>query len=122
MGRHPRLAVVAAFVAVIVAAGLYWGLDPAGHPFPRCMVNALTGLECPGCGSQRAIHALLHGDIAAAWGYNALLVTVLPLMPLLFATYLWPGRLGALDRVLSSRPFILSVLTVIILWTVYRNL
>lgn len=29
---------------------------------------------CPGCGSQRAIHQLLHGHIAEAFKLNALLI------------------------------------------------
>ncbi len=32
----------------------------------------LTGLLCPGCGSQRAIHQLLHGHLAASFQYNQL--------------------------------------------------
>lgn len=45
-----------------------------------CPVKALTGMECPGCGFQRSLWALLQGDIAGSWhAYPALipfLVTV----------------------------------------------
>ena len=46
-------------------AVLFFFLDPAKHTiFPRCVFNSLTGYYCPGCGSQRAIHSMLHLDFA----------------------------------------------------------
>lgn len=41
--------------------------------WPRCPVHALTGGFCPGCGAQRAIRAVLSGDLRLAVRYNALL-------------------------------------------------
>ena len=49
--------------------GLSWFLR-GGHLL--CPIYELTGLYCPGCGSGRAARALLRGDIAAAFGHNAL--------------------------------------------------
>ena len=86
------------------------------------MFLTLTGWECPGCGSQRAIHALLHGQLGQAWHYNALLLFELPLVALLGVMWIWPGRWPRLEKALYSRGFILALLTVIIIWTVYRNL
>ena len=54
--------------------------DPAHYPFPRCPLFVITGLYCPGCGSQRALHALLHGQLARAAGLNLLAVLCLPLL------------------------------------------
>ena len=42
--------------------------------FPRCAFNALTGLQCPGCGGLRATHQLLHGNFAVAWQLNPLVL------------------------------------------------
>lgn len=55
-------------VSVAMALGVvYFFFDPAGSRlFPRCPFLSLTGLRCPGCGSQRALHSLLHGEIARA--------------------------------------------------------
>jgi len=39
--------------------------------FPPCLFHRLTGLSCPGCGMQRFVHALTHGRLAEAVGYNA---------------------------------------------------
>ena len=54
-----------------VAIMLFYGLnDPADHtPLPKCLLKTVTGYDCPGCGAQRALHALLHGRIADAWHF-----------------------------------------------------
>ena len=41
---------------------------------------ALSGLYCPGCGSTRALHALLHGDLVQALAMNPLLVLAAPVL------------------------------------------
>jgi len=46
--------------------------------FPKCPFRSLTGLQCPGCGSQRAIHDLLNLDILGAFRENALMVVSIP--------------------------------------------
>ena len=37
-----------------------------------CVFRELTGLYCPGCGSGRAVIALLHGRVGAAFRHNPL--------------------------------------------------
>lgn len=49
-------------VALLLAAGLYFGLSYwLGHPVHRCALRALTGWPCPGCGLSRAITLMLRG-------------------------------------------------------------
>lgn len=38
----------------------------------RCLFYELTGLYCPGCGSGRAMSALLHGELRSAFRNNLL--------------------------------------------------
>src|SRR5438067_2053494 len=65
-------------VLTVCAAILYF-LDPAHFDFyPKCAFYQSTGLLCPGCGSLRALHQLLHGHWAEALRFNALLVLFLP--------------------------------------------
>lgn len=67
-------------VASIGASLTLFLFNPAESRFyPRCLFHSLTGLDCPGCGGLRAAHQLLHGNIRAAFGYNPLLVCLLPL-------------------------------------------
>jgi len=57
--------------------------DAAGSPLPPCPLRVLTGLYCPGCGSTRCLHALLHGDLALAFTMNPLLVIAAPVLVLM---------------------------------------
>lgn len=42
--------------------------------FPKCVLHQWTGLHCPGCGSTRACHALLHGRWTDAVRFNPMLI------------------------------------------------
>ncbi len=69
--------------AALGAAALLYHCNPAGNTlYPPCPLHALTGCYCPGCGSLRAAHALLHFDVAAAWHLNPLMVASLPVLAL----------------------------------------
>jgi hypothetical protein len=69
-------------------AVLFFVLDPARHSiFPRCIFNSITGYYCPGCGSQRAIHSLLHLRLMDVVSYNFLF---LPAALLIMYHYLHP--------------------------------
>ena len=66
---------------VALAAGVLFCFDPNRYPFyPLCFFHRATGLLCPGCGSLRALHQLLHGNLATAFHFNALLVSSIPLL------------------------------------------
>jgi len=75
-------------IAVSVVTGalvILYCIDPAEAAiFPPCPFHLLTGQYCPGCGSLRAIHKLLHGQLMAAFMLNPLLVVSLPLLGLMF--------------------------------------
>lgn len=93
-------------------AMLRWG-DPTSPSWPlRCPSLAVFGLFCPGCGSQRAVHSLLHGEFGAAVAYNPLLVLILLLSPLA----LW--RPGVLRNVMVGRSLVVGT----ILFAVVRNI
>lgn len=54
--------------------------DPATAGFyPPCLFKTIFGRPCPGCGSLRAAHQLLHGNVTEAWALNKPLLIALPL-------------------------------------------
>lgn len=67
--------------AAALGAAILFCFDPSQYAFyPHCIFHQVTGYLCPGCGGLRAIHQLLHGNLASAWHFNALLVaSLLPL-------------------------------------------
>ncbi|WP_158825261.1 DUF2752 domain-containing protein [Mucilaginibacter lacusdianchii] len=68
-------------IGILILIGIYFNYNPAKYSFfPKCPFHYLTGLDCPGCGSQRAIYALLHGNIIGAIHQNLLLIISLPFL------------------------------------------
>ena len=73
----------AALLFMTVAASVLFFFDPAVYGFyPPCLFKTIFGHACPGCGSLRAMHQLLHGNVAAAWAMNKPIVVGLPLAAL----------------------------------------
>jgi hypothetical protein len=100
-----------------------WRIDSAAHPgsLPPCPVFALTGLFCPGCGSTRAMHALLHGDLPRAFAMNPLMVVAIPLLALMAASRTgWSAAAAACAtlRLHSARGWAIALLG----YAVARNL
>ena len=54
--------------------------------FPRCPFLVLTGYKCPGCGTLRAIHALLHFRFVEAIELNPFMVASVPLVVILLVS------------------------------------
>ncbi|MFI6510724.1 DUF2752 domain-containing protein [Streptosporangium sp. NPDC050855] len=88
-------------VAALAGAAVAFvaAVDPGepGH-YPPCPFLMLTGLYCPGCGGLRAVHALAHGDLPAALGFNPLVVIMIPVLAALWGRWTlraWRG--GAPD-------------------------
>ncbi|MEO0404969.1 MAG: DUF2752 domain-containing protein, partial [Bacteroidota bacterium] len=46
--------------------------------FISCPIYSVSGYECPGCGSQRAIHDVMHFRLVDAFKHNAMVLLMLP--------------------------------------------
>lgn len=79
IGRAAAPVAVATTVATCLAAILL-RFPPEQYSFyPQCPVHALLHIQCPGCGTTRALAALLRGHVAEAFRLNALTMSMLPL-------------------------------------------
>ena len=97
--------------------------DPKDYPiFPKCPLLLLTGIKCPGCGSQRAIHSLLHSDLTNAFKYNMLLITSLPYIGALLYSESHKVKHPSLYHQLNNTKLVWGYLIIIIIWWIIRNI
>ncbi len=82
--RLPHDGLAAFFLLAGTAIFVLWRFPPDRNAFyTACPIHQYLHLLCPGCGSTRAIAALLHGQVREALRWNALLLLVeLPLAAL----------------------------------------
>ena len=82
-------------LAPLACIALYL-FDPAAKddPYPNCPFLWLTGYYCPGCGTLRAYHQLLRGNVVDAIGLNPLTVVALPAMVYAVASMWLTGYRG----------------------------
>lgn len=104
---------------IIVLGVAYYFIDPAMHKWvPKCPFMLLTGLKCPGCGSQRVLHALAHGQIVEAFRQNALLIPAMLYVLTIIVSRRWP----AVHNKITGRVAGWIVFGVIMLFWITRNI
>ena len=114
--QGPALALLAGAVAVC-AILLFADPNAAGSVLPACPFHALTRLYCPGCGTTRALHALLHGQLGLALSMNPLAVLAVPLVPALLLRPRFPDQ-AWLAKLADARLW----MPVVLAFSVLRNL
>ena len=110
--------------AGLIAAGVVASVDPnqPGH-YPTCPFLWISGYYCPGCGSLRASHDLLHGDVTSAFARNPLALALLPAV--LAAWVLWGLRLAGVTAWSPTKikpGWIWTLLAVVLLYWAARNI
>jgi hypothetical protein len=86
----------------LVLAGLglvyLYMVEPSPATTPPCPTRWLLGIPCPGCGSLRAVHHLLHLRVGRAWSLNPLATLALPALAIALLQPRTPGRLDWRSR------------------------
>ena len=123
---------VMVLLALIVFLAIYLLGDPSSSAWwLKCPLHVLTGWQCPFCGLQRQLHALLHFRIYDAWLLNPVLLLCYPYLLLLFVSSIFPNILHSsrLPRCLRrffaiciSDRAIFVFFAVLLLWGLGRNL
>jgi hypothetical protein len=107
----------------LTAAALVGVVDPnePGH-YPTCPFLYLTGYYCPGCGSLRAVHAIVHGDLGQALDRNPLTVLFLPYLLWAWGSWLYRSVTGRQKGDLAPPWVVWSLLVAVIAFWALRNL
>jgi hypothetical protein len=117
------IALIAVFGITALAVVLF-KFDPEQHAFyPKCLLHSLTGLNCAGCGSLRATHHLLRGELTAAFRSNSLLV-LMGVLPIVVCIRWLRGESPArlFQRFFSHPALAWIFLVTILTFTILRNL
>ena len=87
---------------------------------PVCPFHQLTGLWCPGCGTTRMLHYLVHGELRMALRQNVMALVALPGVCYALSRELWPSLKIAWPAV--SNGLTVSFASMLILFGVARNI
>ena len=117
-----RILYAVALVVILTLLAIFpndWWMLP-------CPLYQWTGWQCPFCGGQRMMQALLHGDVVLAFTYNPLLVCSLPLMLLALFRFFFPQVAEQYPRATGSVFFtdkaLFVYLIICFLWGIVRNM
>ncbi len=122
--RFKALRVIGILVglALLGGAAVLYLFDPAVNGFyPRCQLYRVTGLQCPGCGGLRALHALLHGHVVEAFRLNPLFVGALPAAGTWVGVWLMRKRRDPAARLTLPTAWIWAGVAIVIAYGVARN-
>jgi hypothetical protein len=109
---YRRLSVFMLWLTIAVAGALLFVLEPGTSAFlPGCPFRALTGFSCPGCGTTRGLHQLLHGNLIAAFQLNPFMILALP--------FLLYALLNYTNTVLRGKPIRRNTLPAKYIWALF---
>lgn len=121
---------IIALILLLTCIGLvlfyYYQNNPSNNQsfFVVCLTNLWFDLDCLGCGGQRALHQLLHGNVKMAVRNNALFVLGLPFWIYVTFVFVCNQVLGKKYQspILSHPYFAWIFIGIIILFMILRNL
>lgn len=120
---YRRSTVVAIWLLIIAGAAYLFFFEPGKSGFfPGCPFRFLTGFTCPGCGTTRALHQILHGDFYTAFTLNPLLLLAIPFVLFALIRYtLIVMRAGVPRGNSLPAPYIYAIFFVILSFWIFRN-
>ena len=120
---YRRSAVLAIWSLIIAGAAYLFFFEPGKSGFfPGCPFRFLTGFTCPGCGTTRALHQILHGHIYTAFTLNPLLLISLPFLLIALLRYSVIVMRGGIPRGNAlPAPYIYAIFFAILSFWIFRN-
>ncbi|AVF47599.1 DUF2752 domain-containing protein [Elizabethkingia anophelis] len=123
--KYKFLSVVVLLLLCGGAVYIFYRYNPETSGFfLQCPFKLLTGYDCPGCGSQRALHALLHGEIKQSFAYNPLFIIAIPyvILGFIFNQDKVKAKYPGFRKVLFGQKAIYMILFIVIAFWLLRNL
>ena len=120
---NKRLTALLIWLSIAIGAIYLFIFEPGKTGFfPACPFRTLTGFTCPGCGSTRGLHRLLHGDIVSALEFNPLMVLSLPFLLYALVRYTAAAVSGRpLQRHNLDAKYIWMLFGLIVSFWIFRN-
>jgi len=103
---------------------LYFFVSPEKTELlPKCPLYMATGYYCTGCGSQRALHDLLHLDFAGVVNHNLLFLPALGVV-VYYGLLKWLEfkKNRTYHTFLNNRSTPIIILVIVVLFTILRNI
>ncbi len=109
-------------IIILLLCMLYYQYDPTQTEcFPKCPLYGLWGIKCPGCGSQRMFHSLLHLHIAEAARHNLLFVLLIPILLFTIFSRVFKQQFPYLFNITVHPAYSTFIVITICLWWILRN-
>lgn len=109
----------------MIVVFLFYSFNPESVSiFPKCPFLFATGYKCPGCGTQRAIHNMLHFRFMDAIRHNVFIVFAIPyiFMGAYIEYFGGKDKHPKISEVLFGRWSAVVVLAIVIVYWIGRNL
>jgi len=118
-----KLLSIVAFIALGLGIYYFYTNDPSNGEaiFVGCISKSISGLDCPGCGAQRAFHELLHGNFIKAAKLNLLIYFFAPLLLFIFLKMIFKPFNIQLPDIIISTKWLISLFVLMVLFTIIRN-
>ena len=122
MHLHRKHKIILTAAVLLALAAVYFMFDPNTEGmFPKCGFFILTGWKCPGCGSQRALHALLHGDVITAFRLNMWIPVAIIYIAFVVTAMLFGKQGSRFTEIITNKYLLAFFLVFTLLWFVLRN-
>ena len=118
--------VISLLVVAAIAVWIYYYYfqESSAVLVATCPSRSIFGIYCPGCGSQRALAALLHGDFRQSFQYNPMLIPSLLLLAVigfgLLKAKFYPNSKPSLFQKYPKIAY--AIFALLILYMVLRNI
>jgi len=120
---YRRSTVIAIWSLILAGAAYLFVFEPGKTGiFPSCLFRSLTGFQCPGCGSTRAMHQLLHGHVVAAFELNPFFLLAIPFLLYALIRYSVVVMRGGVPRQNTlPPPYIYALFFIVVSFWIFRN-